>query len=111
MKTKKEKTGFTLLEVSIVVGLLSLLATITVPTFTNARAKSLTSACQNNLRLIDGAVQQYGLDNDNLPPSALIQLVGTNGFIKDIPRCGGGGDYRLPATLSAKTVCTLHGSL
>lgn len=108
---KKNKKGFTLVEIMIVVAIIALLAAIAVPSFMNARTKSMQSSCMNNLRLIDGAIQQYALDNSNALASAMTQLVGTNAYIKDTPVCRGGGSYTLPANLAAKTACSVHGTL
>ena len=111
MKMKQKKNGFTLVEIMIVVAIIALLAAIAVPSFMSARTKSMQASCQNNLRLLDGAMQQYALDNSNVVATALTQLVGTNGYIKDTPVCRGGGTYTLPANLAAKTACSVHGSL
>ncbi len=54
--------GFTLVEIMIVVGLIGLLATIATPTWIRARSTSCANTCINNLRQIDGAVQQWALD-------------------------------------------------
>src|SRR5512144_521701 len=57
------KAGFTLVEIMIVVAIIGLLATIAMPNFVKARATSQTNACINNLREIDGAIQEYALEN------------------------------------------------
>ena len=108
---KKNKKGFTLVEIMIVVAIIALLAAIAVPSFMNARSKSMQSSCQNNLRLIDGAMQQFARDYSNTLATAMTQLVGTNAYIKDTPVCKGGGSYTLPANLGAKTSCSVHGTL
>ncbi len=48
----------------IVVAIIGLLAAIAIPNFAKARALSRTKACVNNLRLIDGAVQQWALEKN-----------------------------------------------
>ena len=106
---KKMKQGFTLVEIMIVVAIIALLAAIAVPSFINARSKSMQSSCFNNMRLLDGAMQQYALDYSNSVATAMTQLVGTNGYIKDTPVCKGGGAYTLPTDLSGKTACSVHG--
>jgi prepilin-type N-terminal cleavage/methylation domain-containing protein len=111
MKMKKQKKGFTLVEIMIVVAIIALLAAIAVPSFMSARTKSMQSGCQNNLRLIDGAVQQYALDNSNALAASMGVLVGTNAYIKDTPVCKGGGSYTLPSSLGGKTSCSSHGTL
>ncbi len=95
----------------IVVAIIALLAAIAVPSFMSARTKSMLSSCQNNLRLIDGAVEQYALANSNAVATALTQLIGTNFYIAQLPVCKAGGTYTLPADLAQKTACSIHGAL
>ena len=108
---KKQKKGFTLVEIMIVVAIIGLLAAIAIPSFINARTKTQTNSCLNNLRLIDGAMQQYALDHTNAVAADFTALVGTGAYIKDTPVCPGGGAYTLPSTLSGKTSCNVHGTI
>jgi len=50
-------------EIMIVVAIIGLLAAIAIPNFVRARTTSQTNACINNLRQMDGAVQQYALES------------------------------------------------
>ncbi len=93
---KRLKSGFTLVEIMIVVAIIALLAVIAIPSFASARVRAQRTACINNLRQIDGAKDQWALDN-NQPPTATPDwgdLIGvTEGYIKSMPQCpAGGGD-------------------
>lgn len=61
MKTNFEKiqniSGFTLVEIMIVVAIIGLLAGIGIPSFQKARERSIANTCRNNLRQMDAAKQ------------------------------------------------------
>ena len=95
----------------IVVAVIALLTAMAVPSFMKARTDSLNSTCQNNLRLLDGAVEQYALANSNALATSWDDLVGTNAYLKAAVVCKAGGSYTLPTALGSKTSCSVHGTL
>ena len=60
----RNRQGFTLVEIMIVVAIIALLASIAVPGFLRARKRSQASRILNDLRLIDSAVDQYAIENN-----------------------------------------------
>lgn len=104
MKNNK-KSGFTLVEIMIVVAIIGLLAAIAIPSFLNARTRSQTSACQNNLRQISGCKDQYALDHNNTAPADMSALVST--YLKSSPSCPAGGTYGNVSTLGSDATCSL----
>jgi prepilin-type N-terminal cleavage/methylation domain-containing protein len=62
MNLSSRRTGFTLVEIMIVVAIIALLAAIAVPGFLRARKRSQASRIINDLRLIDSAVDQYAIE-------------------------------------------------
>ena len=93
---RSNKSGFTLVEIMIVVAIIGLLAAIAIPNFVRARTTSQVNACINNLRQIDGAKQQWALDTKALqtatPDLTAIQPYlgrGTNGTAPICPSDAG----------------------
>jgi prepilin-type N-terminal cleavage/methylation domain-containing protein len=104
------KSGFTLVEIMIVVAIIGLLAAIAIPNFVRARTKSQQNACINNLRQLDGAKQQWALENKQLSTASVtttdVSPYLGRGATGSYPTCPGSGDYTLNTVDTAPT-CSL----
>ena len=89
IKTSR-KSGFTLVEIMIVVAIIGLLAAIAIPNFVRARTQSQMNACINNLRQIDGAIQQWALEQKK-DPAATVAFTDISPYLKNSVICPSGG--------------------
>jgi prepilin-type N-terminal cleavage/methylation domain-containing protein len=63
-KLNKNRGGFTLVEIMIVVAIIALLAAIAVRNFLRARKRSQATQVLEDLRLIDSAIDQYAIETN-----------------------------------------------
>ena len=110
MKTSP-KSGFSLLEIMIVVTIIGFLAGLAFPAFMKARASSQKTRCIDNLRQITGAKDQRAIENyanngDDIPggETALGPY-----FKRGFPKCPGSGSYTIEV-VGNDPLCTVGGA-
>ncbi len=107
----RQKRGFTLVELLVVIAVIALLAALLFPAFAQARAKARQTVCVSNLRQIGLALEQYASDHDDtFMPGVLLptaapgdspQYAGWAGLCNTYARAP--GIFRCPASAAPTT--------
>jgi prepilin-type N-terminal cleavage/methylation domain-containing protein/prepilin-type processing-associated H-X9-DG protein len=70
--------GFTLIELLVVIAIIAIIAALLLPSLTKAKEKSLSIACQNNLKQLQICWHSYAMDNrDEVPPNQSVYDIDT----------------------------------
>ena len=102
MKARKT-SGFTLVEIMIVVAIIALLAVIAIPWYQRARLETMRALCVSNLQLISGGKDQFVMSHTGAPPATVSDLVPD--FVRREPKCPAGGSYTV-GSITVDPVCS-----
>lgn len=83
MRARQSEMGFTLLELIVVMTIISILATLAVPSFVGAIRSAREAVLKEDLHVMRAAIDSYTMDKQKAPQS-LDDLV-QNGYLKSIP--------------------------
>ena len=98
-----------MIEIMIVVVIVGLLAAVGIPNFLHSREKAQREVCINNLNKIDGAKQQWSIENKKLRGNP-VTTTDITPYLnnKIIPLCPASGTYTI-GSVGTKPVCNIPG--
>ena len=100
------KNGMTVVEVSILLAILLLLAAISVPALFQNQKKAREAACAMNLDAIASACKRHAAEKGGFP-AALEDLAPA--FLDPVPICPAGGTYTLGTPEGDPPTCSFPG--
>ncbi|BDI32337.1 hypothetical protein CCAX7_43880 [Capsulimonas corticalis] len=103
---RKKQTGFTLVEIMIVVLIIGILLAVAIPSFVQARESSRAKACIANLKQIDSAKQQWAMDTKAAATATPTSANLAPTYIKTYPSCPEAGTYTL-GDVSTSPTCSI----
>lgn len=101
-----------MIEIMIVVGIIGLLAAVAIPNYVRSRGAAQQKACINNLRQIDGAIQEFATELKKSPTARVLESDITP-YLKNAVMCPAGGtafsDSYTVSTCNVTPECTSSG--
>jgi len=114
------QSGFTLVEMIVVLFVISVVLMIALPDLRQAGVKAQVTTCEANQRLIRTQMENYYLDHQYRYPfqdesrtaAQILQHLQAERYLQSVPVCPSGGEYDIQYPNGELSVrCTVHGVL
>ncbi|MFO7263562.1 MAG: prepilin-type N-terminal cleavage/methylation domain-containing protein [Bacillota bacterium] len=116
-----KQSGFTMVEMIVVLFVISVVLMIALPDLRQAGVKAQLTTCEANQRLIRTQLENYYMDHQYRYPlqdqssrssDAILQQLEAEHYLQSVPVCPAGGTYDIQYGTDHVTVsCTVHNEL
>lgn len=103
----RKKSGFTLVELLLVVVILGIMAVIAIPRITTSATTARENACATNIDTLNSQIELYRIDKNDWPASLETLTADTAYFPDGAPECPAGGEYKMDDK-THRCSCSIH---
>ncbi len=105
----KSQDGFTLVELLVVISIIGVLMSLTLPAINSAREAGRRAVCTNNIRQVGIALRDYDANKKKFPgyagnPTRNTSVTTASWAVAILPNLGSGGDYKNWKTITKRLV-------
>ena len=102
----RKRTGFTLVELVVVILVLGILAAVGAPRMFNTASNAKTNATKGSLATVRTAIESYAADNGAYPPAATLATAIQSYLRGSFPTCQVGNENSTVVASTANPITT-----